>query len=111
MAVAGSANDRSQRRTERLVVLLNPAEKRSLEERARHADVSVAELVRREILAPDDGLGARLGLTAEQTKLLESLADQALAALAKANRGLDRAFAEIEATRSYFEAKRAERGE
>jgi hypothetical protein len=113
-------------KTERLVILLSPDEKTRITEAARDRGVSVGALVRDALSALDaaDGLSARdgsraremqakytddaaaSGLTDDQAMALERLADVALGSMTRANAALDRAFAELDATKAYFDAKR-----
>jgi hypothetical protein len=81
--------------TERVVVLMTPAEKKSLETKARRLGASTAELVRRSVSAFDPMMDAK-----EIEALLDVLAESHKSTLA----ALDRAEREIAATRAYFEA-------
>jgi len=113
-------------KTERLVVLLTPAEKARLARLAQAQGVSVGHVVRSALSdfgrapnqAPRRGglaeadAAARLaatdesgGLSAEQQAALERLADTALQSMQRANAALDLAFDQIETTRAYFAAK------
>ena len=82
--------------TERVVVLMTPAEKRALEKKAKRLGASAAELVRRSVDAFDPTMDAQ-----EITALLDVLAESHKSTLA----ALDRAEREIAATRAYFSAK------
>jgi hypothetical protein len=114
-------------KTERLVILLAPEEKARITEAAQARGISVGALVRDALAtldAEDDGArpgsGRRLreaqaggwdaaaapGLSADQAIALEHLADVALGSMTRANAALDRAFAELDATKAYFAAKR-----
>jgi hypothetical protein len=116
-------------KSDRLIVLLAPEEKARIVALARARQTSVGELVRSALAKLDEapslrnGRPARTGrrtsvevppngedeqarLTAEQEAALERLADIALHGMQKANAALDRAFAEIEATKAHFAARR-----
>jgi hypothetical protein len=55
---------------------------------------------------PPNGEDEQARLTGEQAAALERLADIAWHRMQKANAALDRAFAEIEATKAHFAARR-----
>jgi hypothetical protein len=117
-------------KSDRLIVLLAPDEKARIVALARAQQTSVGELVRSALArlgespTPREGRAARApgaqpsveiptngedeqaGLTAEQATALERLAEIALHRMQKANAALDHAFAEIEATKAHFAAKR-----
>lgn len=113
-------------KTERLVILLAPEEKARITEAAQARGISVGALVRDALTALDAGGdgprssaglrrearargwddAAASGLTDDQEIALEHLADVALGSMTRANAALDRAFAELDATKAYFAAKR-----
>jgi hypothetical protein len=116
-------------KSDRLIVLLAPEEKARIVALARAQQTSVAELVRSALARLDESPSLREGrparataarpsveipngedeqvrLTAEQAEALERLAEIALQRMQKANAALDQAFAEIEATKAHFAAKR-----
>jgi phage gp37-like protein len=84
--------------SERLVVLMTPAEKRRLEAKARRLGASAGELVRRSVKAYDAEADDR-----QVETLLRQLAEAHTATLA----ALDRAERELAATRAYFAGKRS----
>jgi hypothetical protein len=84
--------------TQRIVVLMTPAEKRALETKAKRFGASTAELVRRSVDAFDPAME-----TKEIAALLHVLAESHRNTLA----ALDQAEREIAATRAYFDAKRS----
>jgi phosphotransacetylase len=82
--------------TERVVVLMTPAEKRTLERKAKRIGASAAELVRRSVESFDPD--------ADETEIehmLEILTQSHQKTLA----ALDRAEREVAETRAYFSAK------
>lgn len=83
--------------TERVVVLMTPAEKRSLERKAKASRLSTGELVRRSVEAFD----ARL-TDGAVVALLDTFATSHRESL----QALDRAEKELAETRAYFAAKR-----
>lgn len=85
--------------TERVVVLMTPAEKRSLESKARRLGASAAEVVRRSIKTYDPAAD-----TAQIETMLRSLTASHRATLA----ALDRAERELAQTRDYFVSKQKE---
>jgi hypothetical protein len=116
-------------KSERLIILVTPAEKARVVALAKARGSSVGELVRSALSSLEDprrgrsagAAGARSGveispggedqparLSAEQEAALERLADAALRTMQRANAVLDQAFEEIEATRAHFAAKRRE---
>jgi len=82
--------------TERIVVLMTPAEKRAMEAKARRMGASAAQLVRRSVAAFDEAADA-----AEVEALLKTLASTHAATLA----ALDRAERELAETRAWFAKK------
>lgn len=84
--------------TERVVVLMTPADKRALEDKAKAAGVSVGELVRRAVGAYDPA-----GEESEQVEAvlrhIKRMGDEILA-------GLDAATAQVRATRAYLAERR-----
>ena len=86
--------------TERVVVLMTPAEKRGLETKARRLGASAAEVVRRSVKAYEPG-----GDDAQIETMLRRLAAAHRATLA----ALDDAERELAATRAHFAGKRRER--
>ena len=83
--------------TQRVVILMTPAEKRSLETKARRLGASAAELVRRSVRSYDPA--------ANDTKIgtmLRRLAESHQATIA----ALDDAERELEQTRAHFSKKR-----
>jgi hypothetical protein len=87
-------------RSERLTVLVSKAEKLQLTEAAAARQVSVAEMVR-DALNPilSGNVDAAHQLSTEQKIMLERLAGNAEKTLSRASLALDRAFAELDATR------------
>jgi cytochrome P450 len=83
--------------TERVVVLMTPAEKRALERKAKAAHLSAGELVRRSVEAFDPRLADR-----SVVSMLESFA----ASHETTVRALDNAEHELAETRAYFARKR-----
>jgi hypothetical protein len=83
--------------SERVVVLMPPDDKASLEQKARRAGVSIGELVRRSVAAYEPDLEE-----AELEALLRLLRDSQERALA----ALDAAERELATTEAYFTAKR-----
>lgn len=83
--------------TERVVVLMTPAEKRSLERKAKATRLSTGELVRRSVEAFDPRMtdGAVMALL-----------DTFSASHRESLQALDRAEKELAETRAYFAAKR-----
>jgi len=86
--------------SERVVVLMTPAEKRGLEAKARRLGASAGELVRRSLKAYDPQ--ADNSEIEAMVKLLVATHRRTLAALDKAER-------ELAETRSYFARKRGTR--
>jgi hypothetical protein len=86
--------------SERVVILMTPQEKRRLELRARQASASVGEFVRRSIDAFDPEDDARMEEIEALLAVLQRSNQEALAALADAER-------ELQATRDHFAAKGA----
>ncbi len=84
--------------TERVVVLMPPGDKAQLEEKARKAGTSIAEIVRRSVAAYDPELEE--AETEALLRLLEESQQRAMKALDAAER-------ELAATEAYFAAKRA----
>lgn len=82
--------------TERVVILMTPAEKRRLEMKARRLGASAAEVVRRSVKAYDPSADDR-----EVKALLARFAEAHRSALA----ALDRAESELAETRAYFASK------
>lgn len=87
--------------TSRLVVMMTPADKVAIEQRARALDLTTSELVRRAAQSYDETV------TPDQEAMLETLADELEAAvvsmrhdLQEANRKLDTHFAEMAALRA-----------
>jgi hypothetical protein len=117
-------------KSDRLIVLIAPEEKARIVALARARRTSVGELVRSALARLDNSRSLRDGrparttgarpsgdippngeeeqgrLSAEQAAALERLADIALHRMQTANAALDQAFAEIEATRAHFAARR-----
>jgi hypothetical protein len=117
-------------KSDRLIVLLAPEEKARIVALARAQHTSVGELVRSALARldespslrgerparataarasveiPSNGEDEQVRLTAEQAEALERLAEIALHRMQKANAALDQAFAEIEATKAHFAARR-----
>ena len=87
-------------KTERLVILVTPEQKRSLAHRAKALDLSVAELVRR------SAEGLRPGVD-EQT--LSALADELQRAVKESRAALRLALAEAETTLAQLGKRRRER--
>ncbi|MCC7048424.1 MAG: hypothetical protein IT562_17040 [Alphaproteobacteria bacterium] len=83
--------------TERVVVLMTPAEKRALERKAKATQLSAGELVRRSVEAFDPRLADRTVLA-----LLDSFAASHEAAAT----ALESAEREMAETRAYFARKR-----
>ena len=129
-------------RSERLVVLLSPTEKKCLAALAHARHVSIGELVRSALAdltrpqpdssgsvspadhaptwpGPDDApqghdgvsesINGPASLSADQVAALDRLAETALATMRRANSALDRAFAEVAATKAHFAAQRRDR--
>jgi hypothetical protein len=105
-------------KTERLVILVSPEEKARLRELARHAGVSVAELVRSELPLSSrsrGGMGETKGrytaqdeaLTEGESAVLARLSEMLMERTKRANAALDSALDEIEANRAYFAEKAA----
>ncbi|MCC6467092.1 MAG: hypothetical protein IT563_02125 [Alphaproteobacteria bacterium] len=88
--------------TERVVVLMTPAEKRALERKAKTSQLSAGELVRRSVEAFDPRLADRAVLA-----MLDSFAASHVAAVA----ALEHAERELAETRAYFARKRGARRE
>lgn len=86
-------------RSERIVVLVSPEEKREL--KARAGSRSIADYVRVSALAPA-AAGDLAVISADEQAALEEAAARASAALKRGNAALDRAFAEIARTRAHF---------
>lgn len=86
--------------TERVVILMTPAEKRGLEAKARRLGASAAEVVRRSVKAYEPGAD-----DAQIETMLRRLAAARRATLA----ALDDAERELAATRAQFAGKRKER--
>ncbi len=84
--------------TERVVVLMTPAEKRALERKAKATQLSTGEFVRRSVEAFDPRLSDGSVLA-----LLDIFAQSHEESL----RALDRAEKELAETRAYFAAKRS----
>ncbi len=82
--------------TARVVVLMTPAEKRSLEKKAKLMGASAAELVRRSVATFDP--------EADETEI-EHLLDVLTAAHKRTLKALDKAEREIAETHAYFAAK------
>jgi hypothetical protein len=91
-------------RSERIVVLVSPKEKRELKELAGARSQSVGDYVRTAVLAPGRSTASddSTVISAEQRAALEEAASRAAAALKRGNEALDRAFAEIARTRAHF---------
>jgi hypothetical protein len=89
-----------QSATERVTVLMTPAEKAALEAKARGAGVSVGEFVRRSVDSFDPEEAAELVQLAALAAALEQSNSEASAAL-------DRALASIEATRAQLDGRSA----
>jgi hypothetical protein len=95
-------------RNERLTILLSPKEKRRIVSAAEKSGLSAGEWVRSRVLTEREaGLGPIP--SPEEIRILEAAAEAALASFKRANDSLDRAFAEIEATKKYFAARRKNR--
>jgi len=92
-------------RSERIVVLVSPKEKRELKELAGARSQSVGDYVRTAVLAPARATASDdpTVISAEQRAALEEAASRAAAALKRGNEALDRAFAEIARTRAHFD--------
>jgi hypothetical protein len=84
--------------TERVVVLMTPAEKRALEAKARRVGASTGQLVRRSVAAFDEADDS-----AEVEALLKTFGTTHAATLA----ALDRAERELAETRAWFAKKRS----
>ena len=109
-------------KSDRLIVLVAPEEKARIVALAKARRTSVGELVRfalsrlddsvrgkhRDAAAwiPPNGEDGAAPLSAEQAAALERLAEVALQTMRRADAALDQAFAEIEATKAHFAAKR-----
>lgn len=116
-------------KSERLVVLLSKQDKARITELAKARQTSVGELVRAALagltdpavgdvryadparpatagLAEQGRVYAAPALSADQAAMLERFAAAAMQSMTRANSALDRAFAEIEATKAHFAAKR-----
>jgi len=87
-------------KTERLVILVTPEEKRALADRAKALDVSVAELLRRSARGPGSGAD-------EAT--LAVLANELQKAVRESRAALRAALAEAEATLSQISGRRKAR--
>ncbi|MCC6472840.1 MAG: hypothetical protein IT514_03750 [Burkholderiales bacterium] len=87
-------------RTERLVILVTPEEKRALAERAKAFDVSVGELLRRSAREPGSGAD-------EPT--LAALAAELRRAVKESRAALRAALTEAESTLSQLSARRKAR--
>ena len=87
-------------KSERLVVLMTPEDKRALTNRAKALDVSVAELLRR--VARGEGIGPDEAILAKLAKELHKSVKESRAALRSA-------LAESEATLAQFREHRKSR--
>lgn len=100
-------------KSERLVILVSPEEKARLQELARRADISVAELVRAELPLAGriNGNGRTAGdigveeLTEDELATLDRAAETLNDRIRRANDAIDRAFGEVEATMAHFAGK------
>ncbi|MEM7222723.1 MAG: hypothetical protein AAF495_07080 [Pseudomonadota bacterium] len=99
-------------KSERLIVLLSKEEKARIADLAEAQNTSVGELVRNALskMGKDNrdanGADQEPQLSVEEIAALERLASVASQAMERANKSLDRAFSELEATKAYFAAKR-----
>ena len=85
-------------RTERIVVLVSAEEKGQLKKLASARAQSLGDYMRTAVLSPAE----TAAISPDQQKALEEAAKRAATALKRGNEALDRAFAEIAATRAHF---------
>jgi hypothetical protein len=89
----------SEAATARVITLMTPAEKSRLESKARKANISIGEFVRRSVEAYDP----------DEIEQIEQLADLARAfreSAERASAAVDRANANVQATLDYFSKRR-----
>lgn len=86
-------------KTERMTILLTPAEKTAIADRARQLDLSAGEVIRRAVLVYQP--------TGESEAVLSGLADELQRAAKEARRAMAEARKELDETLRYFSSKRA----
>jgi hypothetical protein len=84
-------------KTERMMILVTPEQKKAINAKAKALQLSAGELIRR---AVDTYTGDT------DTALLNAIADELEAATARLSKSFDRTFAEIAKTKRYFAARR-----
>ncbi|MBS3648266.1 hypothetical protein KEU06_06455 [Pseudaminobacter sp. 19-2017] len=89
----------SEAATARVITLMTPAEKSRLESKARKANISIGEFVRRSVEAYDPN-------EIEQLEQLANLARAFRESAERASAAVDRANAQVQATLDHFSKRR-----